>query len=72
MAETRFVSYQMVGDFISLRSGEGLTSFNKKNRAYFPGEKKVQWSFPGCWLFENTQKSFQLNLVVESKGLQLE
>ena len=70
VAETSFVSCQMLGDFISLRSGEGLTSFSKKNRAYFPGEKKVQWSFPGCWRFENTRKSLKLNLVLESKGLQ--
>ena len=37
------------------------------------GEKDLQWSYPGCLLFENTQKNFMLNLVLvlilESKGL---
>ena len=32
-------SYQKVRSFNTLRSGEGLTSFNKNNRANFSGEK---------------------------------
>ena len=36
MAKT---SYRKVRSFIILRSGEGLTSYNKKNRANFSGEK---------------------------------
>ena len=67
-AETSFVSYQMLGDFISLRSGEGLTSFNKKDCANFSGEKNRYEAFRGGWLFENTL-SLVLNLVLESKGL---
>ena len=46
-AETSFVSYQMLGDFISLRSGEGLTSFNKKDCANFSGEKNRNEAFRG-------------------------
>ena len=33
-------SYRKVRSFIILRSGKGLTSFNKNNRANFSGEKK--------------------------------
>ena len=37
------------------------------------GEKDLQWSYPGCLLFENTQKNFMLNLVLvlilECKGV---
>ena len=47
MAETRCVSYQMLGDFISLRSGEGLTFLNKKDRANFSGEKNRNETFRG-------------------------
>ena len=37
LAET---SYQTLEIFLSFRSGEGLTSFNKDNRANLSGEKK--------------------------------
>ena len=47
VAETSFVSCQMLGDFISLRSGEGLTSFNETNRANFSGKKNRNEAFRG-------------------------
>ena len=37
----------MLGDFISLRSKEGLTSFNKKDRANVSGEKNRYEAFRG-------------------------
>ena len=47
-----------------------LISSNKNNRDNFSGEKS-KWSFPGCLIFENTQKNCKSNLVLvlESKGL---
>ena len=48
--------------FIILRSGKGLTSFNKENSAKFSGEKKkkkVQCSFAGCLSFENRDFKIQ-------------
>ena len=73
VAET---SYQTLEIFLIFRSGEGLTSFNKDNRANLSGEKKKerQWSIPGRRFFENTRKILKSNflhvvvLVFESKG----
>ena len=72
LAET---SYQTLEIFLIFRSGEGLTSFNKDNRANLSGEKKErQWSIPGRRFFENTRKILKSNflfvvvLVFESKG----
>ena len=36
---------------IILQSGEGLTSFNKNNRANFSGEKKSRMKFSGVYIF---------------------
>ena len=42
--------------FIILRSGEGLTSFNKNHRVNFSGKKKVNNdAFRGIYFFENTR-----------------
>ena len=65
VTEKSYVNYQVLGNFIILRPGEGL-----KNRANFSGEKNTI-SFLGCPFFENTRKNFKLNLVLESKGLNL-
>ena len=59
MAETSFVSCQMLGDFISLRSGEGLTSFNEKNRANFSG-KKTAMKLSGVLTFWEYVKKFKV------------
>ena len=42
--------------FIILRSGDGLTSFNKDKRYDFSGGRKVQSSLPWCLFLENTRK----------------
>ena len=57
-----------------LREGDVCTlAINQDNSANLFGEKDLQWSYPGCLLFENTQINFLLNLVLvlilESKGL---
>ena len=55
--------------FCYLRLGDSLTSFK------ITVSKDGQRSYPGCLLFENTQKNFKSNLalvvvlVLESKGL---
>ena len=36
---------------IILQSGEGLTSFNKNNRANFSGEKKSRMKLSGVYIF---------------------
>ena len=55
------------GSFISLRSGEGLTS-NKNNRAKFSGEKKYSVTFR-TRLSLRGQNLSQISIVLESKGL---
>ena len=52
--------------FIILRLEEGVTSFHKDNSSNFSGESKVKYSFPGNLFFENTRKTFQSNLELES------
>ena len=61
----------VVRNFIILQSGEGLTSFNKDNRANFSGEKKISMKLSGCLFLEpgNTPTNSKSNLVLESKGL---
>ena len=72
MAKT---SYRKVRGFIILRSGEGLTSFNKNNRANFSGEKKGNEAFRGIYFLRICEKYLKSNvvlvvvLVLESKGL---
>ena len=45
--------------FIILRSGDGLTSFNKDKRYNFSGKRKVQSSLPWCLFFESTRKNLK-------------
>ena len=70
MAKT---SYGNVRSFIILRSGEGLSSFNKNNRANFSGEKKENEAFQGIYFLRICEKNLKSNvvlvLVLESKGL---
>ena len=74
LANTKYKCYSF---YFFLRLGNSLISFNQDNNATFFGEKDVQSSYPGCLLFENTRKNFELNLVLlvvlalESKGLHL-
>ena len=42
--------------FIILRSGNGLTSFNKDKSYDFSGGRKVQSSFPWCLFFKNASQ----------------
>ena len=46
-----------VRSFIILRSGKGLTSFNKDNSTNFPGEKKYNEAFPGVYFFTIREKT---------------
>ena len=48
---------------IILRSGEGLTSFNKNNSANFSGEKKAEGSSRGVYFLKIREKT-KLNLVL--------
>ena len=41
-----------------LRSGEGLTSFNKNNRVNFCDDKKLKWSFSWCPFWEYIDYEF--------------
>ena len=54
-----------------LRSGEGLTSFNKNNRANFSAEKKSEMKLSGVSIFLELKSNVVLVvvLVLESKGL---
>ena len=47
-----------------LRSGEGLTSFDKNTRVNFSGEKKLKWSFSCCPFWEYIDYEF---LVLRAK-----
>ena len=48
-----------------MRSGAGLTPFNKNNLANSSGEKKAQWSFPRCIFFlEYTENLRSLKVSV--------
>ena len=47
-----------VRSFIILRSGEGLTSFNKNNGANFPSKKKNKPSEVRCLFSEYATKTF--------------
>ena len=44
--------------FIILRSGEGLTSFNKTNLLTFLVNQKYTEAFRAAYFFENTRKIF--------------
>ena len=73
VAET---SYQTLEIFLIFQSIEGLTSFNKDNRANLSGEKEKRKTMMHCGrrFFENTRKILKSNfvlvvvLVFESKG----
>ena len=54
-----------VRSFIILGLGEGVTSFDKNNRANFSGGKtEYNGAFRGINIFKNTRKNFKLNLVL--------
>ena len=53
-----------VRSFIILRSGEGLISFNKNNRAKFSSEQKYNEAFWGVYVLGNRRKKIKSNLVL--------
>ena len=43
---------------LNVRSGEGLTHWNTRNRVNCScGKNKIKWRFLGCQFFENTRKA---------------